>query len=179
MLMDILGIIVLIIGVIALAAGILWGLNWITLRRAARASAPADERSREERLKSPDWDAFRGRFACAPPPSLRALCADHERLLMTGFDVIPPDADDADAEAWSVQSFTPIDARAFESRWDGLDDDLLEIASDDMGNVYLVRITGQAGDPLPVRFFMHDGDGELEPVADSLEDFLRWPRRAV
>lgn len=176
-LIDILGIIVLIIAVIALAAGLLWGLNALIFRLVGEKGASADERTLEERLKSPDWDAFRARFGRPPPPALSAMYADHERLLMTGFDVVPPDSPDSEAATWSIQSFTPIDEQAFAERWDGLDDDLLEIASDGMGNVYLVRITGEADDPMPVLFFMHDGDGELEPVADALEDLLSRPRR--
>ena len=174
---DILGIIVLIAAVVGLAVGVLWTANMLTHRAAKARGAAPDGRTVEERLLSPDWDAFRARFNGEPPPALRAMCAHRDKLLMSDFDVVPPDAADPEDEAWRVQSFTPIDAQAFAERWDGLDDDLLEIASDEMGNVYLVRITGDADDPLPVLFFMHDGDGELEPVAVSLEDFLNWPRR--
>jgi len=159
-------IVVVIVAIIVLRAK-----DW-----AVGQTSPSDGHDpvdRMRRLLNPNWEDFEARFGVLPPHALRRLYDD--RALLTAYDTLEaPDPRNQEV-TWEISDFRCVEARDFDNQWDCLDVDLLAFASDSFGNPFLVRITGDVNDPLPVWFWMHDGGtDELEAGCTSLDEFRRW-----
>ena len=125
----------------------------------------------EARLLAPDWPAVERQLGRPAPAVLRELYADHALLRGTPF-IVSGSETDGEA-AWHIHSFQPADGRG----------DHFEIppgafcfAMTEFGDPYYVELAAGSDDG-PVSLGYHDG-GDVERVADSLTEFLGWPRRA-
>ena len=120
-------------------------------------------------LLTPDWPAFERALGRSVPPVVRSLYADHEFLLSAPLVVIGPPG--SDAEEWDITTFEPADGRASDTT---IPRYAVCFAVTCTGDPYDVEL-GATGDDGPVSVHYHDPD-EIERVADSLAEFLSWPR---
>jgi hypothetical protein len=161
-----------LLGMVALAAGILLVRDRLF---GPRDLSPAELEEAQiawaARLLAPDWPAVEQQLGRPAPAVLRELYADHGLLQSTPFGVIGP-ATDGEAD-WDIHSFQPADGRG----------DYFEIppgafcfATTVFGDPYYVEFAaGRDDGPVSLRY--HDG-GDVALIADSLTEFLSWPRRA-
>jgi hypothetical protein len=123
----------------------------------------------EARLLAPDWPAVERQLGRPAPAVLRELYADHVLLQSTPFSVSRP-AGDAE---WDIHSFQPADGRGdhFE-----IPPGAFCVANTVFGDPYYVDFAAGSDDG-PVSLRYHDGS-DVERIAESLTEFLSWPRRA-
>jgi len=130
------------------------------------------------RLLHPQWRDLERHYGRPISSALKQLYANASLIQMEDFFLIDPNDKNHDEWTWHIDRFSPADLQALESRWDCLDSHLYEFAHDSMGNPFLVRITDDPNDPLPVYFWMHDGGSDPEFVTASPSEFLRWQKRS-
>ena len=162
-----------VIGMIALAAGILLVRDRLFGPRDLSPGELAEaEIAWKARLLAPDWPAVEQQLGRAAPEVLRQLYADHALLQSTPFVVSGPTTDGG-AE-WDIHSFQPADGQGdhFEIR-----PRAFCFATTVFGDPYYLELAADSDDG-PVSRRYHDG-GDIERIADSLTEFLSWPRRAL
>ena len=158
---------------------ILWARD--RLRGLRRRQSPV--------LRDARLEAWRWRMLHPYPEEVEALCdgllpqklldmyGDSHLVLSRDFEVCAPGKDPR-KESWWIGDFVPLHKQDQE-----LTTDLKEFgkgccfAGDGMGNFYWVPVDSEHKSDAPVCFACHDPWGN-EKVADSLEEFLSWPRVA-
>jgi hypothetical protein len=111
------------------------------------------------------------------PQKLLDMYADSGLLLSARSEVQVPAADSS-KRSWWIEDFVPLHKQDQE-----LTTDLTEFgkgccfAGDGMGNFYWVPVDAERRNDVPVFFACHDPWGN-EKVAETLEEFLSWPRIA-
>jgi hypothetical protein len=111
------------------------------------------------------------------PQRLLGLYEDHDLLLSEQIEIRRPSANPKDSSEW-IEAFLPLD---LESRKFSVD--LSEqgwgkgfcFATDGAGNFYWTSVSDTRQADAPIFFACHEPLGN-EKVADSLAEFLSWPR---
>jgi hypothetical protein len=150
-----------------------------------------------ERLRGVSWEqrkagqeAWRERMLHSRPHEVEASCggllpsrlldmySDSNLLLSRNFKVCAPGKDPR-KNSWWIDNFIPLDVQGQQLTTDLslLDSKGCCFAGDGMGNFYWVPVDSERKSDTPVFFACHDPWGN-EKVADSLEEFLSWPRVA-
>jgi len=130
-----------------------------------------------ERLLHPQQASVETEMGALLPQSLIALYADRELILNEEFALCPPGKDPKKSRIW-IEDFLPLDSEGQQYTFDLK---LLANAEgfcfgrDGCGNFYWVPVSDTRQPDAPVFFACHDPWGN-EKVADSLEEFLSWPR---
>jgi len=111
------------------------------------------------------------------PQRLIDLYKDHPTVLVEQFEIRRPDADPKDAAEW-IEAFLPLDLESQKYTLDlskqgwGLG---FCFATDGDGNFYWMPVSDQRQSDAPVFYACHDPYVN-EQVAQSLDEFLSWPR---
>jgi hypothetical protein len=156
------------------------GIHQIIARFRSRltpAQINAASQAYRDRLLHPQQAQVEAELGALLPERLMAIYADKELVLNEGFDICPPGKDPKKSSLW-IEDFLPLD-------WEGqqytCDLELLAnakgfcFARDGCGNFYWVPVSDIRQPDSPVFFACHDPWGN-EKLADSLEEFLSWPR---
>jgi hypothetical protein len=145
---------------------------WIRDRLFSQQPTPEEARANAERfqkrLSSPDLDAVAKHFDCALPQALRSLYSNAKELALSDVEVLPPDG----GEPIFICCYNPADAENARSPRPGCEK-YFAFADDGCGNTLLVDPT--LDDP-PVLWHDHE-TGEIEAVAPSMSDFMKWKRQ--
>ncbi len=158
---------------------ILWLRDRIRGRRA-RGSDPERQlrlQAWRQRMIHPEIEEVEEFCEGKIPQRLIAMYSDHELILSGDFKVCPPGKDPT-KDSWWIGDFVPLAAQ--DQR---LTCDLTEFgkgccfAGDGMGNFYWVPVDVERKSDAAVYFACHDPWGN-EKVAESLDEFLSWPRVA-
>ncbi len=132
-----------------------------------------------KRLVNPQQALVEAEMGAFLPQRLIAMYADRELVLSENHNVCPPGKDPKKSSEW-IDSFLPLDS---EGQKYACDLELLAnakgffFARDGCGNFYWVPVSDTRQPDAPVFFACHDPWGN-EKVAESLDQFLSWPRRA-
>lgn len=138
-----------------------------------------ERREREVRVgfMNPDPSELARKLGHPLPAALLRMHANRGIGEEREFEVIPPPEFGADGGRWSVLWFLPLTPASIDEH------DMTElagcmpIAEDFDHNAYYIDVASGADDPAVRIFFYETGQHLL--VADSLSDFLSWPRRPV
>lgn len=133
----------------------------------------------EARFSQPDFAAIESQLGRPVPGEYRRLYSDSEIVRMTDLEVVPPDSTTHD-EHWPIICFFPADRQAIIDLWPGrlLNPNQLPFATDGSGGLYYLELLDQNENDPPVFFYHWDGEVRAK-IADSLSEFLSWPRAAV
>lgn len=104
------------------------------------------------------------------PPSLKKLYEREDIICATDFYLLDPIEDGA---AWSIRSFLPLNPETVRNRWPICPGACFFAESAPC--FYFVSLHSDPTAPVPV-FVLNCGTGEMPKVAESLTDFLSWPR---
>ncbi len=158
---------------------LLWARDRIraSSRRETSAQREARLKAWRERLLDPNPEEIEALRGGMLPQKLLDMYADSNLVLSHDFDVLSTERDPK-AKSWSISEFLPLHKQDQESTWD-----LSEFgkaccfANNGMGDFYWVPMSSERLDEAPVYIIWHDG-WDNEKVADSLGEFLSWPRIA-
>ena len=146
-------------------------------RRKTPEQIKAGASAYRNRLLSPNHNSVETKIGGFLPVSLLPLYADHGLVLSRAIGIRSPHLGCEDPGFW-IQEFLPLDVESQQGTCD------LEeagwgkgfcFAGDGMGNFYWVHVSATRQPDAPVFFACHDPWGN-EKVADSLKEFLSWPR---
>src|SRR5260370_11386108 len=132
-----------------------------------------------ERLVNPQQALVEAELGAFLPQRFIAMYADSELVLSQNLNICPAGKDPKKSSGW-IDSVLPLDS---ESQKFTCDLELLVkmkgfcFAGDGCGNFYWVPVNDTRQLDAPVFFACHDPWGN-EKVAESLDQFLSWPRRA-
>ncbi len=130
-----------------------------------------------ERLLYPQPAQVEAETGLLLPQRLIAMYSDAKLILSENVNICAPGKDPKKSSAW-IDNFLPLD---LESQKHTCDLELLAkakgfcFAADGCGNFYWVPVSDTRKSDAPVFFACHDPWGN-EKVANSLEEFLSWPR---
>lgn len=128
-----------------------------------------------ERMMQPEFGKVEEFCGGKLPQMLLSMYSDHELIFCQNFAICAP-GKDPKREAWWIGEFQPLTVHS-----QSLTCDLSEFgkgfcfAGDGMGNFYWVPVDHEQRKNAPVYFARHDPWGN-QKVAESLEEFLSWPR---
>jgi hypothetical protein len=148
------------------------------LRAKASQLSDAEREQRRaawhERMMHPEIDKVeefcRGKL---PQRVIDMYLNRHDLLFNHGFEISAP------GDSWWIEDFVPLTVQD-----QNLTTDLAEFgkgtcfAGDGMGNFYWVPVDDERKEDGPVYFACHDPWGD-EKVAESLNEFLSWPRAST
>jgi hypothetical protein len=172
-----------LIGVLALLVALPISILWLrdkifhSSRKRTTEQAQARLQAYRDRLLHPQQTQVEAEMRALLPGRLFALYADKELVLTEEFDIYPPGKDPKKSSIW-IEDFLPLDC---EGQLYTCDLELLAnakgfcFARDGCGNFYWVPLSDTRQPDSPVFFACHDPWGN-EKLADSLEEFLSWPR---
>jgi hypothetical protein len=176
---TILAILFLLALFVVLPVSILWLRDKIfqSSRKRTPQELQAGWDAYRERLLHPQQAPIEAALGALLPQRLVSMYADRDLLLAQKFEICPPGKDPKKSSAW-IEDFLPLDPEGQKCTCD------LELlanakgfcfAGDGCGNFYWVPVNKTRQPDSPVYFACHDPWGN-EKVADSLEEFLSWPR---
>lgn len=145
------------------------------IRRQAPEERDAHREARRQRMLHPNVEEVEALCGGLLPQKLIELYLDSHLLLDGDFRVCAP-GKDPQKDFWWIGDFVPLHKQD-----QMLTTDLTEFgkgccfAGDGMGNFYWVPVDEERRSDAPVFFVCHDPWGN-EKVADSLGEFLTWPR---
>jgi hypothetical protein len=129
------------------------------------------------RLQHPNAAQVERGMGALLPQRLLRLYDDHYTLLTEQIEIRHPGAGPQDSAEW-IEAFLPLDLESQKYTCDlpaqGWGKGFC-FATDGAGNFYWVPLTETRQPDAPVFFACHDPHGN-EKVADSLDEFLSWPR---
>jgi hypothetical protein len=180
-------LLLVVFGPLAIAAAlfvIIVGVRQAVARLRSRLSPEQMEAKREayrSRLLNPQAAAVEQELGGMLPERLLRMYADRSGIQSGGFEVERPGKNAGRPTGWPLYCFEPLDLEA-------LNDSPYE---DELGAGFCFATTGRAcwywiaaadvrmGDS-PVIYLDYDGGGRHgEQVAESLDEFLAWPRTAM
>lgn len=145
------------------------------ISRRTPGGRDAHHEARRERMLHPNVEEVEALYGGLLPQKLIDLYTHSHLVLERGFEVCVSGTDKRQG-FWWIDDFVPL------HREDQmLTADITEFgrgccfAGDGMGNFYWVPIDEERQSDAPVFFLCHDPWGN-EKVADSLGEFLSWPR---
>lgn len=164
---------------LALPVFILWLRDKVvhSLRKRTPGQIEARMHAYRERLVNPQQALVEAEIGALLPERLIAMYADRELVLSQNLSICAPGKDPEKSSEW-IDDFLPLD---LEGQKYTCDLELLAnakgfcFAGDGCGNFYWVPLSDTRQSDSPVFFACHDPWGN-EKVADSLEEFLSWPR---
>src|SRR5713101_4095192 len=164
---------------VVLPISILWLRDKIfySSRKRSAEQELARLQAYRERLLHPQQAEVEAEIGAFLTQRLIAMYADRELMLSKNFDICPPGKDPKKSSEW-IDGFLPLDC---ESQNNTCDLVMLAnakgfcFAGDGCGNFYWVPVSDTRQPDAPVYFACHDPWGN-EKIADSLEEFLSWPR---
>ena len=112
------------------------------------------------------------------PQRLIELYADHPTALQEEIEIHGPKTDDGENSSEWIEAFLPLDLESQKYAVDLAEQGWGKgfcFATDGAGNFYWVPLSETRQPDAPVFFTCHDPFGN-EQVAQSLEEFLSWPR---
>jgi hypothetical protein len=177
-------IVLAILAICLLFLGLPVLLLWVRdrVRDARRRRTPeqiqADALAYRQRLLSPDRLAVETQMRGFVPERLAALYDDQATVLSTSFEIRPPQLGPKEFGEF-IEDFLPLDLESQKFTCD-----LVEagwgkgfcFAGDGCGNFYWMPVSDTPQSDAPVFFACHDPWGN-EKIADSLDEFLFWPRK--
>lgn len=167
--MDIFITVVVGVGMyIVLPLLILWGRDKLFYPPPSKEELEAAHKRFEARLRNPDLAAVEAHFGTSLPTALRELYSNLDEVMRADFEVVPPNGEDP----VYICYYNPADAENLSSPWPGCEK-YFAFAGDGGGNGLLVNPT--LDDP-PVLLHCHEL-GDLETVASSMTEFMKWQRR--
>jgi SMI1 / KNR4 family (SUKH-1) len=170
------------LGIAAALFVVVMGVRQLVARVRSRLTPEQVEAKRgvyRSRLLNPQADAVERELGKLLPERLLRLYEDRSGIQSGGFEV--ENSNSGKAERWPVYCFEPLDVEA-------LNDAPYE---EELGAGFCFATTGRAGwywiaacekrqEDSPVIFLDYDGSGRYgEKVAESLDEFLAWPRTAM
>ena len=171
--------IVLIVLVLPLAIGIL--LVRDRYRAWRRQKTPEQRAAAREdlvrRLRKAEWAAIERALGRPIPSGLKRLYADTTWTSGDEFRVLSPFDEAETIEERSTIVLSPATVESL-ARLDSIDVDVFQFGTDQFGDPYCVQLFELSDGDGAVFLHMLDGDSVIR-VADSLGDFLRWPRQRV
>ncbi len=163
-------VVALVVIFIVLPFLILWIRDKLLYRSPSPEEAKAYGRHFQKRISSPDLGAVAKHFDCTLPHALRDLYSNTEELALSDIEVLPPNGNDP----IYICFYNPADAGNLHSPWPGCGK-YFAFADDGGGNELL--IDPKVIDP-PVLWHDHE-TGEIETVAPSMSEFMKWKRQPV
>ena len=164
---------------VVLPVSILWLRDIIF--RSSRKRTPdqilARTHAYHQRLVNPQQALVEAEMGALLPQRLIAMYSDKELVLSQDLNIYPPGKDPKKSSEW-IDNFLPLDS---EGQKYTCDLELLAnakgfcFAGDGCGNFYWVPVSNIRQPDTPVFFACHDPWGN-EKIADTLEEFLSWPR---
>jgi hypothetical protein len=129
------------------------------------------------RLRNPEWAAIEHALGRPVPDMLKQLYADPAWTSGEEFRVFSPfdETESADERSTIVLSPATVESLA---RLESIDMEVFQFGTDQFGDPYGVQLFELADGDGAIYLHMLDGDSVIR-VADSLADFLRWPRQRV
>lgn len=130
-----------------------------------------------DRLLHPDQSSVEGQIGGLLPERLITLYKDQQSILSANLEIRPPQLGASEFGEW-IERFLPLDGDSQRHTCD-----LAEagwgkgfcFAADGLGNFYWVPVSATRQSDAPVFFACHDPWGN-EKIAQSLDEFLSWPR---
>ena len=133
------------------------------------------------RLLNPQPDAVERELGKLLPERLLQLYEDKSAIQSVGFQLEKPGKQSSRTKRWPVYCFEPLDTEALnhvpykEELGPGFC-----FATTGRGSWYWIAASDQRAKDSPVIFLDYDGGGSKgETVANSLDEFLNWPRLPV
>ena len=133
------------------------------------------------RLLNPQPDAVERELGKLLPERLLQLYEDKSAIQSVGFQLEKPGKQRSRTKRWPVYCFEPLDTEALnhvpykEELGPGFC-----FATTGRGSWYWIAASDQRAKDSPVIFLDYDGGGSQgETVANSLDEFLNWPRVRV
>ena len=168
---DAILIIIALVGIFLLLPFlILWIRDKVLNRPLTPEEIKAEAYRYEKRLLSPDLEALEKHFDCTLPYPLRKLYGTSNELALVDIEIFPPDG----SAPIYICFYKPADADNLHSTWPGCEK-YFAFADDGLGNELLVD--PRLDDP-PVLCHDHETD-EIETVAASMSEFMKWKRQPV
>src|SRR5438445_13215682 len=174
----------LVFGPLAIAAVLLVIATGIRQAITRFRSRPTPEQTTDKyeaylrRLLHPQPEAVEKELGKLLPESLLQLYEDKSAIQSVGFQLEKPGKKRWWPKRWPVYCFEPLDIEALNEL--PYEEDFgpgFCFATTGRGCWYWVAATDQRERDSPVIFLDYDGSGSHgETVADSLEEFLSWPR---
>lgn len=132
-------------------------------------------RTYRKRLRSPKPHEVEEILGGLLPSRLLTLCVDTNMVLENDFQVLPK-VKYSEAESFCVGEFLPLDAQSLKDVGDMSEFGCIFCFADDgCGDYFWVSLGKERQKDTPVWQFYRDGRENIK-VADSLEEFLSWPR---
>jgi hypothetical protein len=178
-------LLLVVFGPLAMAAAlfvIVAGVRQLVVRLRSRLTPEQIETKREayrNRLLNPQAAAVEQELGKLLPARLLRLYADRFGIQSGGFDVASPNS--REAKRWPLYCFEPLDVEA-------LNDSPYEeelgpgfcFATTGRSSWYWIAVSDERAEDSPVIFLDYDGGGRHgEKVAESLDEFLAWPRTVM
>jgi hypothetical protein len=133
------------------------------------------------RLLNPQPDAVERELGKLLPERLLQLYEDKSAIQSVGFQLEKPGKQRSRTKRWPVYCFEPLDTEALNDV--PYKEELAPgfcFASTGRGSWYWIAASDQRAKDSPVIFLDYDGGGcQGETVANSLDEFLNWPRLPV
>jgi hypothetical protein len=137
---------------------------------------PASTSPFHDRLYRPQWATIEQALGRPVPGILRELYGTPETLLRGHFYLDQPDG----ARRMWLDLFLPLDQEALQPYGKPLPAGAVAFADDEHGDPYFfVPDTSVYGDGPVYRLGLREGREDIQPVAESLADFLHWRRHTV
>jgi hypothetical protein len=133
------------------------------------------------RLLNPQPDAVERELGKLLPERLLQLYEDKSAIQSVGFQLEKPGKQRSRTKRWPVYCFEPLDTEALNDvpYKEGLGPGFC-FATTGRGSWYWIAASDQRAKDSPVIFLDYDGGGSQgETVANSLDEFLNWPRLPV
>jgi len=132
-------------------------------------------RTYRKRLRSPKPYEVEENLGALLPSRLLTLYNDANTVLENDFQVLPK-IKYSQAESFCIGKFRPLDAQSLKDVRDMNElGSVFCFADDGCGNYFWVSLGKERQEDAPVWQFYRDGRKNIK-VADSLEEFLSWPR---
>ena len=161
-----------LVGLVLTAALILMAVDRVRAGRRRESPEELQRRLKEfdARLASPQWAELERHFGAPAPRDLQLLYT--QRLVrMQNLETRTARLAGHDREDF-IAWFCPADLRTVEEASWVVKSNEFAFADDGFGNYYTVAFNHDPDQPSRVRFHSHEG-GEVEDVAESLDEFLR------
>ena len=180
-------LLLVVFGPLVFAAAILViavGIRRAVVRLRSRPDAEQLHAKRETyrgRLLNPQADAIERELGKKLPARLLRLYADRSAIQSGGFLVEKPGQNARKPKNWPVYCFEPLDMEGLEES--PYEDELgpgFCFATTGSGCWYWIAAAEERAEDSPVLFLDYDGGKRHgDQVAESLEEFLNWPRTAM
>ncbi len=174
-----------VFGPLVLAAALLVIATGIRRAIAGYRSRPTSDQLKAaydaslRRLLNPQPDAVERELGKLLPQRLLQLYQDKSAIQSVGFQLENPGKRRWRPKRWPVYCFEPLDMESLNEL--PYEEELgpgFCFATTGRGSWYWIAASGQRAKDSPVIFLDYDGGGSHgETVANSLDEFLNWPRR--